>query len=87
MQEAIYETLTNRGTPHEKDSVIVISRLAEDSNILHRWDNFCKKILKCKLDFNYVVKVIINFLQPPYEALIQENELIKNWNHDKKEYI
>lgn len=87
LQEAIYETLTNRGTPHEKDSVIVISRLAEDSNILHRWDNFCKKILKCKLDFNYVVKVIINFLQPPYEALIQENELIKNWNHDKKEYI
>lgn len=62
LQEAIYETLSNRGTPYEKDSVAVISRLAGDSNILKRWDNFCRKILKYKLDFNHVIKVIIDFL-------------------------
>lgn len=87
LQEAIYETLTNRGTPYEKDSVTLISRLADDSNILERWDNFCKKILQYKLDFNNVVKVIIDFLQPPYEALIQEEEFFKNWSREKKEYI
>jgi predicted nucleotidyltransferase component of viral defense system len=43
LQEAIYETLTNRGTPYEKDSVIILSRLADDSNIIKRWSNFCKK--------------------------------------------
>jgi predicted nucleotidyltransferase component of viral defense system len=34
LQEAIYETLSNRGTPYEKDSVAIISRLAEDDDIL-----------------------------------------------------
>ncbi len=87
MQEAIYETLTNRGTPHEKDSVIVISRLADDSNILKRWDNFCRRMLQYKLDFNHVVKTIIDFLQPPYGALIRKDELFKNWSHKKKGYV
>ena len=86
LQEAIYETLTNRGTPYEKDSVIILSRLADDSNIIKRWSNFCKKILQYKLDFRNVIKLIIDFLQPPYEALINEEELFKNWNHEKKEY-
>ncbi|HHX75039.1 MAG TPA: hypothetical protein GX699_09075 [Firmicutes bacterium] len=87
MQEAIYETLTNRGTPYERDSVTIISRLADDSVVLGRWDNFCKKILQYELDFKNVVKVIIDFLQPPFEAVIQEEELFKNWSHEKKEYI
>ena len=87
LQEAIYGTLANRGTPHEKDSVAIISRLAGDSSILNRWDNFCKKILKYKLDFNQVVGVIINFIQPPYESLILEDELFKNWSHEERRYI
>lgn len=87
MQEAIYETLTNRGTPYERDSVTIISRLADDSVVLGRWDNFCKKILQYELDFKNVVKVIIDFLQPSFEAVIQEEELFKNWSHEKKEYI
>ncbi len=86
LQEAIYETLTNRGTPYEKDSVTIISRLTDDSIILRRWENFCKKILQYKLGFTDVVKLIIYFLQPPYEALINEEELFKKWNHERKEY-
>ncbi len=86
LQEAIYETLTNRGTPYEKDSVTIISRLADDLIILRRWDNFCKKILQFKLSFTDVVKLIIDFLQPPYEALIHEEELFKKWRHERKEY-
>lgn len=87
LQEAIYETLTNRGTPYEKDSVTIISRLADDSIFLGRWNNFCKKILQYELDFKKVVKVIIDFLQPPFEALIHGEELFKYWSHEKKEYI
>ena len=87
LQEAIYGTLANRGTPHEKDSVAIISRLAGDSSILNRWDNFCMKILKYKLDFNQVVGVIIDFIQPPYESLILEDELFKNWSHEERRYI
>jgi predicted nucleotidyltransferase component of viral defense system len=86
LQEAIYETLTNRGTPYEIDSVTIISRLADDLIILRRWDNFCKKILQFNLSFTDVIKLIIDFLQPPYEALIHEKELFKKWNHERKEY-
>lgn len=87
LQEAIYETLSNRRTPYEKDSVAVISRLTKDDEILKRWDNFCNKILKYKLDFTYVVNIIIDFLQPPYDAMIKEDEFFKNWSYKDRKYI
>lgn len=55
--------------------------------ILKRWSNFCKKILKYKLGFGQVVEVIIDFVQPPYESLIQEDEFFKTWSHEGKKYI
>lgn len=87
LQEAIYETLSNRGTPHEEDSITIIKRLADDKEIQKRWDNFCKKILKYELDFNYVVDMIIAFIYPPYHAMIKENELFNNWSYEDKKYI
>ena len=87
LQEAIYETLTNRARSYEKDSVAVISRLVKDSEIQKRWTNFCKKILKYELDFNDVVNVIIAFTLPPYESIIQEDEFFKSWSHKEKRYI
>lgn len=87
LQEAIYETLSNRGTPYEKDSVVVIGRLTKDSQIQKRWNNFCKKILKYELDFTDVVNKIIDFTSPPYQSIIEENEFFKNWSFEDKKYI
>ncbi len=87
LQEAIYETLTNRARLYEKDSVAVISRLIKDSEIQKRWTNFCKKILKYELDFSDVVNVIIDFTLPPYESIIKEDEFFKSWSHKDKRYI
>lgn len=87
LQEAIYETLSNRGTPYEKDSIAVIARLAKDEEIKKRWDNFCKKILKYELDFTGVVKIIIDFILPPYESIIKEDEFFKNWSYKDRKYI
>lgn len=87
LQEAIYETLSNRGTPHEYDSILVIKRLTDDKEIQNRWDNFCKKILKYELDFNHVVDIIITFISSPYHAMVKENELFKKWSYEDKKYI
>lgn len=87
LQEAIYETLTNRARSYEKDSVAVISRLINDSEIQKRWTNFCKKILKYELDFSDVVNVIIDFTSPPYESIIHEDEFFKSWSYKDKRYI
>jgi len=86
LQEAIYETLSNRGTPYEKDSITAISRLLKDAEIQKRWNKFCKKILKYELNFRDVVKVIINFVLPPYQSMIYEEEFFKNWICKDRKY-
>lgn len=86
LQEAIYETLTNRDTPHEADSIEVIQRLASNQEVQRRWDNFCTKILKYELDFNHVVDVLISFISPAYNAIIQKEQLDKNWSYENQKY-
>ena len=86
LQEAIYETLSNRGTPHEKDSIAVIARLSENVEIQKRWNNFCKKILKYELDIRVVIDIIIDFTLPPYQSIVSEGEFFKNWSYKDKKY-
>ncbi|NLC66506.1 MAG: nucleotidyl transferase AbiEii/AbiGii toxin family protein [Clostridium sp.] len=87
LQEAIYETLSNRGTPHEKDSIAVIARLADNVEIQKRWNNFCKKVLKYELDIKDVIDTIIDFTLPPYQSIVSEEEFFKNWSYKDKKYI
>ena len=87
LQEAMYETFTNRGRSIEKDSVTLIARLTEDKDIQKRWVNFCKKVLRFSLDFNLVVEVVINICQPPFDAIIEEGEFFKRWCFEKGTYI
>ena len=87
LQEAIYKTLSYRGTPYEKDSVIVIARLAKDNQIQKRWENFCKKILKYELDFTDVVNIIIDFTLQPYKSMLEKDEFFKNWSYKDRKYI
>ncbi|NLL72701.1 MAG: nucleotidyl transferase AbiEii/AbiGii toxin family protein [Clostridiales bacterium] len=87
LQEAIYETLTNRNTPYKKDSVVVIARLSDNIEIQKRWKNFCKKVLKYDLDLKVVINIIIDFTLPPFEKIIEEDEFFKNWNCRDVKYI
>lgn len=87
LQEAIYETLSNRGTPYEKDSVVVIARLIKDVEIQKRWANFCKNILGYELDFGGVVNIIIKFISPPYDSMIKEDEFFMEWSSKDSKYL
>lgn len=87
LQEAIFETLSNRGTPYENDSITVIARLTKDTEILRRWDNFCKRILRYELDFDLVVKTIIEFTSQPYNAVVREDEFFRKWNSSDGKYV
>lgn len=86
VQEAIYVTFSNRGTPIEKDSVQVVERLIINDAIGNRWGIFCKKVLKYELNLEKVIQLIIAFLDPPFQAVINENEFIKNWDSTRREY-
>ncbi len=87
LQEAIYRTLSKRGTPYEKDSVYVINRLGDDDIIIKRWKNFCKNVLRKKLDIIKVLNLITDFLSPPYFAIVQEDEFFGHWNSEIESYI
>ena len=87
LQEAIYETLSNRGTPHEKDSIAVIARLSDNVEIQKRWNNFCKKVLKYELDIRVVIDTIIDFTLPPYQSIVSEEEFFRSWSYKDKKYI
>ncbi len=87
LQEAIYETLTNRGRAYEKNSISDILRLTKDPEIQKRWNNFCNKILNYDLNFTDVVNIIINFILPPYESILLEEEFFKNWRCKEVRYI
>lgn len=86
LQKAIYETLSKRETPYKADSVIVIERLVDNNEIINRWDNFCNKILKYKLDFGKVVELIVMFINPPFQAMVNEDEFWGKWNYEKRQY-
>lgn len=86
LQEALYETLSNRGRAYEKDSITDILRLTEDTEVQKRWDNFCNKILNYKLDFIDVVNIIIDFISPPYESILKEDEFFEKWDSKKRKY-
>lgn len=86
IQEAIFETFSNRGTPIEQDSVQVIERLITNDAIINRWDIFCKKVLKYELKMDGVIKLIISFLDPPFQAMIKENEFMKHWDSGLRQY-
>ena len=87
LQAAIYETLTNRGTPYEKDSVKVLRRLTTNDLILNRWNNFCAKVIKQNIIFKDVINLITTFLSPPFAAIINEKELFAKWKSNIKTYI
>jgi predicted nucleotidyltransferase component of viral defense system len=87
VQEAIYKTFSNRGTPIEQDSVQILDRLVKNDEIVNRWDIFCKKVLKDELNMDGVIKLIISFLDPPFQAMVKEDEFLRLWNSSLRQYI
>jgi predicted nucleotidyltransferase component of viral defense system len=86
LQEAIFETLQNRHTVYEQNSLSRVSNLVNDKDMVIRWKSFCKKILRFDLEFENVLVDIIKFLEVPYNAILVEEENFKFWNYKEKRY-
>lgn len=86
LQEAIFETLQNRHTVYEHDSLDRIYSLIDDEDILLRWKAFCKKTLRFDLDFQEVIFYIVKFIEIPYKAILEEDETFCLWNHKERYY-
>ena len=87
LQEAIFETLQNRGTSYGRDSLNQIAELANDAEMITKWNYFLRTIKMSAVDFGKVVNAMVHFLSPVWEAILDEDELLKKWNKDKYEWV
>ena len=80
LQTAIARTLARRGTPYDRDSFKRVVALAEDADMQKRWKYFLKNIKEESLEFSVVIAEIQTFLEPVFDALVNEDEWQKQWN-------
>ena len=80
LQAALFETLQRRGTSYDKDSFKRIVALAGDEDMKKRWKFFLKTIKDDMLEFFVVIAEIQTFLEPVFEAIVNEEEWQSSWN-------
>ncbi|MGM9669845.1 MAG: nucleotidyl transferase AbiEii/AbiGii toxin family protein [Faecousia sp.] len=83
LQTAIQETLQNRGTAYEKDSFDRILALADDEDMQTKWRYFLKTLGNPEILFSAVMDGIQLFVQPVWDSIIQEKELLGRWDAQK----
>ena len=79
LQQAIFETLQNRGTDYEKNSFDRVIALAEDSNIQVRWRQYLRRMKMPEMDMSEVMATIDQFLRPVWNAILSEKEFTLQW--------
>jgi len=80
LQTAIQETLQNRGTAYEKDSFERVVALAADDDMQIKWRFFLKTLGNPEIEFTEVVEGIKLFLAPVWNAIIDDKELLRQWD-------
>ena len=81
LQTAISRTLEWRGTPYEKDSFKRILTLADDVDMRKRWKFFWMAIKDDTLEFSVVIEEIQTFLEPVFDAIVNEDKWEKKWHY------
>lgn len=87
LQEAIAETLQNRGTSYNRDSLQQIAGFASDAEMVARWKRSLKDIKKPDLTFAEVVGAIVNFLNPVWQGILDEEEFFWEWIKSEQKWI
>ena len=66
--------------PMIRDSFKRVISLADDIDMQKRWKYFLKNIKDDTLEFSVVIDEIQTFLEPVFEAIVNEDEWQKVWN-------
>lgn len=86
LQEAIVETLKNRGTPYNRDSLQQIAGFIDDAEMVAKWKRALKDIKKPDLDFEEVVRAIVTFLRPVWQGISDEKEFFGSWDKNNNKW-
>lgn len=79
LQEAIFETLQNRGTVYETNTFSNIIAFDKDRDMQTKWKEFVRRLKLPELEFGDVLRMMDSFLSPVWDAIINEDEWLKAW--------
>ena len=83
----LYEdALQRRGTPYDRDSFKRVVSLADDEDMQKRWKYFLKTIKDDTLEFPFVIAEIQTFLEPVFDAIVNESEWQKVWKSNAEKW-
>ena len=80
LQQAIFETLQNRGTAYERDSFDRVIALAGNKDIQVRWRQYLRRLKMTELPLEEVMVCIDRFLRPAWNAILSEGEFFMQWD-------
>ena len=80
LQQAIFETLQNRRTSYEADSLDKIVAFSADQEMQVQWRKFLNRSHLPTLLFEDVLHGIESFLRPVWQAIVSESELLETWS-------
>lgn len=83
LQEAIIETLQNRGTSYNRDSLQQVAGFVNNADMIAKWKRSLKDIKKSDLSFEEVVGAIVNFLKPVWDGIVDEEDFFGEWNNNQ----
>lgn len=87
LQKAMFETLQHRGTLYDRDSFQRIVALEDDEDMQKRWRYFLKNIKDDTLSFSVVIKMMQTFLEPVFDAIVNEEEWPGSWKSQLNTWI
>jgi predicted nucleotidyltransferase component of viral defense system len=80
LQEAVEQTLSNRATAFEKDSLDYIASFSADKDMQLKWRQFLTHTKLQLIDFDVVLNTIQVFIAPVWQAIVNEDECLKIWS-------
>lgn len=80
LQEAIMQTLQNRGTLYDATNFARILSFSNHADMLDKWQRFLKRTKLPTLDFVEVIDVLELFLRGIWDAMGKQDEWLKAWH-------
>lgn len=79
LQEAITQTLQNRGTDYDRNSFDELVSFSENDAMLVKWRQFLKRTKLPDIEFREVTGLLNTFLGGIWSAIVNEDEWHKTW--------
>jgi hypothetical protein len=86
LQEAISQTIQHRGTSYEANSIDRIAAFGDNVFLSALWTRFQPSIQVQLPEFASVLYRLTEFIQPVFEASIQEREFFMDWSAEQKKW-